>query len=61
LKRLFRWKEVGNAGESVWLCIKKEKMVEAGIPVHGVGFQCHERSVKKAPDLFTRCLIFRPC
>jgi len=33
---------------------KVKKMVENGIPIDGVGFQCHERSEKKAPDLYDK-------
>jgi hypothetical protein len=29
-----------------------KKMVENGIPIHGVGFQCHERAEKNTPDLY---------
>lgn len=31
---------------------KVKKMVENGIPIDGVGFQCHERSEKKSPELY---------
>ncbi|MBN1575295.1 MAG: endo-1,4-beta-xylanase [Chitinispirillaceae bacterium] len=33
---------------------KVKKMLENGIPVHGVGFQCHERTSKMTPELFGR-------
>jgi endo-1,4-beta-xylanase len=40
--------------KSTALYNKVKRMVDAGIPVHGVGFQCHERSAKKAPDLYKK-------
>jgi endo-1,4-beta-xylanase len=33
---------------------KVKKMRENGIPIHGVGFQCHERTSKNTPDLYDR-------
>jgi endo-1,4-beta-xylanase len=40
--------------KSTALYNKVKRMVDAGIPVNGVGFQCHERSAKKAPDLYKK-------